>query len=146
MELVTDANTLRNWINQQQLRVMGDLTRGEEGEHFIEMFNKWAQVVREMPGPMEQDGKGEAAVAHLHYFTAAADWWILERDEDPEREQWQAFGLARIFEAELGYIPIPELLNAGAELDLYWTPKPLCEVKRDAGEPYDRELYNKLTA
>ena len=67
MELVTDANTLRNWINQQQLRVMGDLTRGEEGEHFIEMFNKWAQVVREMPGPMEQDGKGEI--------------WTMEADE-----------------------------------------------------------------
>ena len=44
--------------------------------------------------------------------------------------QIQAFGLANLgYGAELGYICIKELIEHGIELDLYWTPKTLGEVK-----------------
>jgi hypothetical protein len=40
-----------------------------------------------------------------------------------EEEQLQAFGLACMFEKELGYISIAELLRNGAELDLHFEPR-----------------------
>ena len=40
-----------------------------------------------------------------------------------------AFGIADLgMEPELGYISIPELLEVGAELDLYHTPKTVAEI------------------
>ena len=79
--------------------------------------------------------RGQAAVAHLHYFRGGSDWWITELDagsEDDEEpgQQRQAFGLADLgYGAELGYIDIEELVAAGVELDLHWTPKPLSEIR-----------------
>lgn len=32
--------------------------------------------------------------------------------------------------AELGYISIAEIVRSGVELDLYWTPKTLAEVRK----------------
>jgi hypothetical protein len=64
----------------------------------------------------------------LHYFHPAGfDFYITERDM--EDEQLQAFGLAVVHEAELGYISIEELKEVGCELDMYWTPKKLGLVK-----------------
>ena len=86
-----------------------------------------------MPKTYEQDGLGEEAVVHLHYFTGSADWWITEKDSDPDGEgQVQAFGLADLFQdgGELGYISLVEILAAGAELDLHWTPKPLAHARK----------------
>jgi hypothetical protein len=46
----------------------------------------------------------------------------VEKDADPDHVgQMQAFGIADLgMGAELGYISIPELLENGAELDLYF--------------------------
>jgi hypothetical protein len=50
------------------------------------------------------------------YFTGGCDWWIVEKDSDPDHAgQAQAFGIADLgMGAELGYISIPELLENGA--------------------------------
>ena len=72
-----------------------------------------------------------SALAHLHYFIGGCDWWIVEKDSDPDQAgQVQAFGIADLgMGAELGYISIPELLENGAELDLYYTePKTIGEL------------------
>jgi hypothetical protein len=46
-----------------------------------------------------------------------------------EQEQHQAFGLVSLgYEPELGYISLPEILKAGAELDLHWTPTTVGEI------------------
>jgi hypothetical protein len=91
-----------------------------------------------MPKNYEQDGKGDDAIVSLHYFAGgSANWWITEKDmETPEEPgQHQAFGLANMFggptdqDAELGYISIVELLAAGAELDFYFKPRTLRELK-----------------
>jgi hypothetical protein len=83
-----------------------------------------------MPKTYEQDGLGQQAIAHLHYFTAGGDWYITERDTHPD--QHQAFGAANLgYGAELGYISLPELLAAGAELDLHFTPRPLTQCGQE---------------
>ena len=42
----------------------------------------------------------------------------------------QALGLANLgYGGELGYISIQELIDAGVELDVYWTPKTIGAIK-----------------
>lgn len=120
---------LRRWIGPAQLAAMRSGLRGEESAYFRERFAAVAATVAAMPATYAQDGMGDRAVAHLHYFTSGADWWITERDAEPE--QLQAFGLADLFHdgGELGYISIVELLANGAELDLHFTPRTLAEVR-----------------
>ena len=67
-------------------------------------------------------------MVHLHYFTGSQDWYITERDTS--EEQHQAFGLADFGDGgELGYISIAELIKHGVELDLYWKPRTLAEIR-----------------
>ncbi len=33
----------------------------------------------------------------------------------------------------MGYISLPEITGAGAELDLYWIPQTLAQIKEAAG-------------
>lgn len=88
-----------------------------------------------MPGTYDQDGLGDQAMAFLHYFTRSADFWIIEKDtgaasDQPEDYQAQAFGLVRIAGnlPELGYVSLPEILRAGAELDLHFEPTRVREI------------------
>lgn len=123
----------RHFIGNPQWSVMSRAMQGEERQFFIGKVMELAKTVATMPRVYEQDGKGEKAIAYLHYFTGSADWWITERDTTPH--QLQAFGLADLFGdgGELGYISIAELIDAGAELDLHFTPTTLEEVKRQKG-------------
>jgi Protein of unknown function (DUF2958) len=79
----------------------------------------------------EQDGLGDDAVVHMHYFLNGSDWWITELDVEDKVSQ--AFGLVQLdsYQPELGYISIAELVSnsVGAELDLHWTPKTLLQVR-----------------
>lgn len=74
------------------------------------------------------------------YIGGSVDAWIVERDVGDSKyqaeidPQHQAFGPITlrgesIGESEWGYISIQELIDNGVELDLYWTPKPVREVK-----------------
>lgn len=123
---------LRGFLGKLQLSTLRYAIRDdqEENQFFREKAVELAGVVRAMPETYGQDGKGDQAVAHLHYFTAGCDWFITEKDkgsadDEPEQFQSQAFGLCCIHEAELGYVSLPELLAAGAELDFHWTPETL---------------------
>jgi len=118
------------FIGRQQLATMRSCCRGEEGEWFKAKLDELKTLFATMPKTYEQDGRGDQAVVYLHYFAGgSASWFITERDMEPE--QHQAFGLADLYGdgGELGYISIVELLECGAELDLYWTPKTLEEVR-----------------
>ena len=138
--LDTAAADLRPFMGAAQFSTMRRCARGEEGDWFITRMVELAALILTMPKTYEQDGKGEAATAHLHYFTASADWYITEKDaETPEKPgQHQAFGLADLFGerfqggGELGYISIVELIENGAELDLHWTPRTLAAVRERA--------------
>ena len=122
------ARRLACFIGYSQLLAIGEGLQGEEGEFFSSKLAQLAGLIDTMPRVYEQDGKGDAAIAHLHYFTAGCDWYITERDIT--EEQHQAFGLADLgYGPELGYISIAELLENGAELDLHFEPRPLDQIK-----------------
>ncbi|MEI7899450.1 MAG: hypothetical protein WCK89_04305 [bacterium] len=73
----------------------------EEGQSFREKIESLRQLWNAMPATYESVAKGRAALAQFHFFTASADWYIVEKDSDPDGDgQLQAFGLA-----DLGYGP-----------------------------------------
>lgn len=120
---------LSRFIGGSQLSTMRQLSTGEDGEFFETKMKELGAQITQMPGTYEQDGLGDEAIVHLHYFHPnGMDWYITERD-GLDDEQYQAFGLAVLEFAELGYIPINEIIANGGELDLHWTPKTLREVK-----------------
>lgn len=127
-EAIEAINAVKLFTGNAQFQVMRAGLRGEESEHFLEKFMEFGKRIQAMPETYEQEGKGLKAVAYLHYFTGGCDWYITEKDM--EAEQHQAFGLANLgYGGETGYISIVELLENGAELDLYFTPKTLAEVQ-----------------
>ena len=133
--LLTASANLRRFMPTAEIDTLQDSLRGEEGEYFAGLIlDTWAKI-QAMPKTYDQDGKGDQAVAHLHYFMGSGDWWITERDAEPA--QHQAFGLADLYGdgGELGYISIVELIRAGVELDLHWTPKTLAEIRAGKAVP-----------
>ena len=126
-----ELDTLRLLTTPEQFEVITDAMIGEEGDHFIEIIDRIHATWQAMPMTYESTAKGRAALAYLHYFIGGFDWWIVEKDADPDHAgQVQAFGIADLgMGAELGYISIPELLENGADLDLYYTtPKTIGEI------------------
>ncbi len=132
--LLEASMNLRRFMPTAEIDTLQDNIHGEEGEHFAQLIlDTWAKI-QAMPKTYEQDGKGEDAVTHLHYFMGSADWFITERDAEPV--QHQAFGLADLgYGPELGYISIVELIQNGVELDLHWTPKTLGEIRAGKAVP-----------
>lgn len=120
--------TLDEFIGKQQLELLNDGMRGEEKEAFQGIYNNLLTTINAMPKTYETEGQGTEAVAHLHYFMGNMDWYITE--VDIEDEQLQAFGLANLgYGGELGYINIKELAANNIELDFYWTPTKLKDIK-----------------
>ena len=126
-ELHAKTQTLSRFVNRSQLTTMVQGVAGEEGLYFLDKINEYVERFENMPKTYETDGQGDEAIVYLHFFKGSADWYITERDM--EEEQHQAFGLADVLDAELGYISLVELASVGAELDIHWTPKKLGTVK-----------------
>jgi len=145
LEAEAALKTLRGFIGRTQRRCLVDLFRCEERQFFFDKICELAATVAGMPKTYEQDGLGDEAMVHLHYFAGGAgNWWITEKDKEMPEEpgQYQAFGFADLGDsesAELGYISIVELLACGAELDFYWKPKRLADVKN---EVYGRSSHS----
>ena len=115
----------------QYAAVVLDGLRGEERQFFADTIEKMAGIWRDTPKTYETEGQGKAALARLHWFTGGCDWWLVEKDSDPDGEgQIQAFGIADLGQGcrELGYISLPEILEAGAELDFHFTPVTVGEI------------------
>ncbi len=119
---------LKKFIGKRQLSAVGMGIRGEEGQFFKDKMVEIANTIQNMPQTYGQDGMGDEAIVYLHYFMGGSDWYITEKDM--EDEQLQAFGLADLGGgSELGYISIQELIDSGVELDFYWEPKTIGEIK-----------------
>ncbi|MDH0364872.1 DUF2958 domain-containing protein [Comamonas aquatica] len=127
--------TVRPFMSKQQMAVMAEGLRDIEGSSFMESFVKMAGVIEAMPKTYEQDGKGGQAVAHLHYFMGGCDWFIFEKDVEGGVDQAYGYAILNgdLHNAELGYISIAELVAAGVELDLHFTPKTFEEIQRERG-------------
>lgn len=131
---------LRYFIPLAQRWALSDLLLGEEGDYFASLVLGLVARIDIMPKTYEQDGQGDEAVASLRYFRPnGMDWHITERDRgDPDEpgdlNQYQAFGLADMGSPEMGYISIAEMLEVpGVELDLYYQPKTIREIKAKKG-------------
>lgn len=125
---------LKDFMPVSQRNCLADALRGEERVGIAEVVLRATEQIETMPKTYEQDGLGDAAVAHLHYFRGSVDAWITEKDKGDGSEdtaQYQAFGKQSFYgpdSAEMGYISIKELIENGVELDLYWEPKTLKEA------------------
>jgi len=130
VQATVGLEALKPFLNRGQMQALWDWCRkGEEKAYFQQKVMDLAATIKTMPKTYEQDGMGLRAVAYLHYFTPAFDFYITEKDRTGNGTQ-QAFGLACAHEREIGYISIRQLVEAGAELDLHWTPKTLAEIGR----------------
>ena len=133
-ELTAAMQVLKNFVGSSQWESVAQALRGEEAAWFQDRICALAQTVATLPKTYEQEGQGHKAIIHLHYFIGGCDWYITE--QDIEAEQHQAFGLADLgYGAELGYISIIELLDVGAELDFYWTPKTVGQIQEKQTAP-----------
>ena len=134
MSLETQAmeeagSMLPEFIGAAQLAVLNEGFAGEEHAFFTDKVLQLSKLFATMPKTYEQDGLGDQSIAHLHYFMGGMDWFITERDMNDE--QLQAYGLCDLGMGfpELGYVSLREITSNGAELDLYWTPKTLAEIR-----------------
>lgn len=130
----TAALKLTHFIGKEQMSVILSAMRGEEGAWFAIKMIEMAELVENMAGTYDQHDKGNEAIVYLHYFTANTDAYITEKDKGSEDDevkgvQHQAFGLSYIWELEMGYISLPELFRARAELDLHFTPTTVGKIR-----------------
>jgi hypothetical protein len=127
-----DAYTVPMPAGQEHVVMMG--LRGEEKEYFHAKVTELKTTWRTMPRLREQDGKGDAAIAYLHYFYGGSDWWITERGESLDDN---AFGFVclngEIEFAELGYISLADIATHGAELDFHFAPTTIRAIKAGLG-------------
>lgn len=120
--------SMAGFLSRSQMYALRSTFDCEERQFFFDRVTELSQLVATMPKTYEQDGMGDAAVVHLHYFMGGCEWYITEKD--CEADQLQAFGLADLGHGgELGYIAITEITRHGAELDLYFKPQTLGEIR-----------------
>lgn len=102
-------------------------------------------MLKALPRAYAQDGKGDRAIVHVHYFYGESDWYVTEFHPDRENPAYdRLYGFAILNGdtqfAEMGYQSLSELANSGkVELDFYWQPETLGEVKAKA----DPDLWGK---
>lgn len=130
---------LNHFIGKDQLSVMRSNCKGEEGEYFKTMIEDLEKTIANMPKTYETDGQGDAAPVTLHYFKGGSDWYIIERDLGGE--QLQAFGFASLNgdkqNAEFGYVCIEELIKLNVEIDLYYKPETVRDIKIKYSKPLE---------
>lgn len=132
--ILKTIEAVRPFVPVLQLKTLVSGLRGEEREYFRGALRDLEKTILTMPATYGQDGLGDAAIVHLHYFVGGCDWWITEKDigaPGEGMEQRQAFGLVDLgYGQELGYISIMELVSTrNMDIDLHWKPKTLAEVK-----------------
>ncbi len=128
---------LKPFISSRQLFALSSAFHYEEKQFFFDKVVEMSLIIANMSESYQQDGKGDEAMVYLHYFRGGMDWYITEKDAGSEDDhpkdkgkQFQAFGFADLgYGGELGYISIAELIENNIEIDLYFTPKPLGEIK-----------------
>lgn len=93
-------------------------------------------IEKAAPRLYEQDGMGDRAIVHAHYFSCFSnwDWYMLEYDPDTR----EAFGIVKGFATEYGYFSIAEFeqLNEErghefVERDTHWEPTTVGALRKD---------------
>ena len=125
------------FLSESQVQAIAHGMGGEESQWFCDKIVAVGAMIAAMPVSYQQEALGAEAIVSLHYFKGSADFWITERDSDPDGEgQMQAFGFSDLYGdcGELGYISIAELISCGVELDLHFKPRTMREVRAKRGQ------------
>lgn len=124
-------STQDHFFPKNQLKLVKELIKGEEGDFFKETLIEIAEIILKMPVTFE--ARDDESIVHLHYFniSGAGDWYITEKDCLPE--QHQAFGVVSLGNyPDTGYISIEELINhPSIELDFHWKPKTVAALLQE---------------
>ena len=92
--------------------------------------------------PLYETEKESDPVAALKFFTPDSSWSWYVLEFDPENRL--CFGLVEGHQMELGYFSLAEIeqvrgpLGLPVERDLYFTPTPLFEVRRELEQTRER--------
>jgi len=121
----------RRLLPRGEFLTLAQNLKGEEGLEIAGIIKKVWQTFQTMPKTYDTQ-EGKDPTAYLHYFDGGSfDWWITETDSEPE--QLQAFGFVKSElcpEGEWGFVNLQEITQAGAELDLYFTPAPVSTFRK----------------
>ena len=91
------------------------------------------EIKNVVPKLYSQEEKGDEAIAYVKFFAPWSNWTWYATEFDGEDT---FFGLVAGLETELGYFSLKELLEVKGpgglriESDLYFTPKPLRELRK----------------
>lgn len=91
------------------------------------------EIEKRLPALYSQEKNPDPTV-QVKFFNPAGSWTWYGIEYDPEQRLF--FGLVDGFEKEMGYFSLDELesfkgaFGLGIERDLWFSPKPLSEVKR----------------
>ena len=105
------------------------------------------EIKSKLPALYSQENNPDPTVV-VKFFdpTGSWTWYVLEGQEEEYEEYGKTytfFGFVHGLDDELGYFTLAELertkvrFGLGIERDLYWTPKPLSQVKAalETGRP-----------
>jgi hypothetical protein len=132
------VETLLPFIPRHQLEVVADACRRDDREFFFAKMIELGTLVEKMPVQYQTKDQGDDAVVWLHYFSAATDYYIIEKDSNYDGEgQCQAFGMTRDQNGErMGYIAISEIIKTKAfELDFHFKPTALGKIAAPIHDP-----------
>lgn len=124
---------LNHFIGSSQRLILSCALRRTEGAYFRRVIDDLSHRIAQMPrvGANAPICDPNSETVHLHYFMGSRHWYVLARDASHAQER--AYGVCRWGSEEpeaAGYFPLNVLLSAGAELDMYFEPTPLAELKR----------------
>lgn len=124
------ADFMTEYLPRQQRAAVEALLLGEEGDYFKSLMAKLAATVKSMPDRLPSSLKSmDDAVAHLHYFYGACDWYILEPSSHPsDRVVYCYANLGDDMCAEYGSLCLSEFDDLNVELDFHWEPMTMREV------------------
>lgn len=131
-----NLSKIKKFLSLSQWRTLSNLcSLSEESAHFINCVSNQTKIIESMPVTYEQDGLGDDAIIHLHYFSNGCDWYITEKDMEGGVLQAYGFGILHddLYNAEMGYISISEIVKHGAEMDFHFNKKTVGELKKERG-------------
>lgn len=122
--------TLTQFIPKSQYSFIKSLMKGEEGDFYKQKLTHLESLISTMPQTYDQDGSPDPII-HLHYFYGGSDWYITEKDSEPEQLQAYGYVILNGNNPELGYIPITQIIQINSiEIDLHFTPTPASQIPK----------------
>lgn len=132
---------LARFMGVSQREAVRSFLRGEEGDFYADKMIHLAGLIEAMPRLYATETLGDDAPVTLRYFHGSATWYAIEREDKVEQGN-TLFAYASLWgqDWELGYTDLDEIIEAGAELDFHFEPRPLGQVKAEMDAEVNAEV------